>query len=169
MIITIIGLFHLIHSPVLILLPFYIKNSLFDMIYINYFFLIMISYTFLNGECPISYTSKLMLNNNYIAGENICYYPEMLTVLPNNKCISYYFGAMTGLYMFSLFYVIYRSNILLCIYLLIPFFTLLIYFLFIHNILLNKRSSYFIIFQKITKYVLCFSVLFIIKKYTEIL
>ena len=48
----------------------------YDKEYLVYFFSIMLSYTFLNGECPISYMAKKIVDNNYVAGDN-CTHPEM--------------------------------------------------------------------------------------------
>jgi hypothetical protein len=93
----------------------------------------MFSYTLINGECPISYLSKLLLYKNYEAGQNITYYPEMMFIFPNKTYITHYFTTNTILYLFSLLHVIIRQKISLII-LSIPFSTLLIYFLFVHNL-----------------------------------
>jgi hypothetical protein len=62
MIITIIGLLHLIHTPLLVLFPFIVNNFTTDIFYIIYFFSIMFFYTFIDGECPISYICKVMMD-----------------------------------------------------------------------------------------------------------
>ena len=95
-----IGLFHLMHSPILILFPYYVNR---DMYYINYFLLIMLSYTFTNGECPITYVTKLYIDSSYIAGDTIHYFPEMdyyLTPYYTNL----YFTYNTILYLLELVY-----------------------------------------------------------------
>jgi hypothetical protein len=111
MIVTIIGVIHFIHSPLLILFPFVIKNFILDIFYVIYFFIIMFLYTFIDGECPISYMCKLINDKNYIAGTNITYYPEMDCIIPNKTYINYYFGIMTFMYILTLFFVIFRTNI----------------------------------------------------------
>jgi hypothetical protein len=163
MIVSVLGIFHLIHSPLLILFPFIIKNYTTDIFYIIYFLFIMLLYTFINGECPISYICKLTLNNKYIAGHDITYYPEMEYMFINKKYINYYFGIMTTIYIFTLFFVIFRTMWFSYIsYILIfTFFILLNYFLFIRKFFSIKNKNVFIIFQEITKYTLLFTICFL--------
>jgi hypothetical protein len=150
--IEIIGLLHLIHAPLLIVFPFIINNFTIDIFYIIYFFMIMFLYTFLDGECPISYVCKLMLDKKYIAGSNIAYYPEMECILPNKKTIDYYFGTMTILYIITLLFVIFRTNLFSYIFIVV-FTILFIYFLLVRKYLI-KMQMYFLQFQEITKYTL---------------
>lgn len=149
MIITIIGLFHLIHSPLLVIFPFVFNNFTSDILYINYFFFIMFLYTFVNGECPISYVCKLMIDNKYIAGSNITYYPEMERLL-SQRNIVYYFGTTTLSYMVTLLIVIFRTNTLH--YAAFTLFILLNYYYFIHN-----QGNLYIV-QEITKYTLMLTI-----------
>lgn len=99
MILTILGFIHLFHCPLIILFPFVVKNHNLDIIYIIYFFFIMFLYTFIDGECPISYLCKTLTNVNYIAGSDITYYPEMEHMLSNKVYIEYYFTITTILYL----------------------------------------------------------------------
>lgn len=161
MIINIIGLFHLIHSPLLILYPFIVQNFTTDIFYIIYFFLIMLIYTFIGGECPISYVCKLMMDNKYIAGSKITYYPEMENILPNKLIIEYYFGTMTILYLLSLCYVIFRTNTF-CYLFIIVFAVLLNYFLLVRNYF-PIQKKYFYLYQEITKYILILTICFLLK------
>jgi hypothetical protein len=154
MIVTILGFIHLVHSPVLVLFPFFIQNNIFDIIYVIYFFFIMFLYTFIDGECPISYSSKKIMNLNYVSGNNITHYPEMEWIMPNQKYIEYYFATMTILYIIMLLFVIYRTNISLYLFI-FPFVTLFIYFLFIRKIVFIKQT-FFNFFQEFTKYMLFF-------------
>jgi hypothetical protein len=165
MIILIIGGFHLIHSPLLILFPFFIKNHVLDIFYIIYFFAIMFLYTFIDGECPISYICKKIKDKNYIAGDNITYYPEMEYIFQNKIFIDYYFGTMTIIYILTLFFVIFRTNIF-CYFLTFVFFILLIYFLLIRNIFSLKQGHFFITFQEFTKYLLLLTICFLLTHVT---
>jgi hypothetical protein len=160
--ITIIGLFHLIHSPLLILFPFVVANFRTDIFYIIYFFSIMFFYTFIDGECPISYICKVMIDKTYIAGSNVSYYPEMEYVLPNKQMIEYYFGIMTILYIIILFFVIFRTNIFSYIFIII-FSILCNYFLLVRNYF-PIQKIYFHIFQQITKFTLFFTICFLLNK-----
>jgi hypothetical protein len=160
MIITIIGLFHIIHSPLLVLFPFIVKNFTFDIFYIIYFFSIMFFYTFINGECPISYACKVMIDKKYIAGSNVSYYPEMEYVLSNKKIIEYYLGTNTILYIITLFFVIFRTNTF-CYLFIIVFVILLNYFLLVRNYF-PIQKKYFLLFQEITKYTLLLTICFLL-------
>jgi len=155
-----IGIFHFLHSPLLIIFPFIINTFFFDVMYIIYFFVILFLYTFINGECPISYICKWMNDRNYIAGENINYYPEMEYILQNQKNIDYYFGIMTTIYILTLFYVISRIC-MFSFFLLFTFIILLLYFLFVRKFL-SMDENYFTIFQEITKYILFINICFFI-------
>lgn len=161
MIIQILGIFHLIHSPLLILLPFLIQNFTLDIIYLIYFFFIMFLYTFIDGECPISYICKIISDKNYIAGNNITYYPEMEYILSNKIYIDYYFGIMTIMYILTLFFVIFRTNIFFYTFS-FPFLILFIYFLFIRNIFLKKKRNNFYNISRIYKiYIIIYDLFFI--------
>ena len=120
----------------------------------------MFLYTFIDGECPISYICKIINDRNYIAGNNITHYPEMEYLLRKQIYIDSYFGIMTCTYILTLFFVIFRTNTL-SYFLIFTFAILLNYFLFIRNVFSNKNKIIFIIFQEITKYVLLFTIGFL--------
>jgi len=146
----IIGIFHFIHSPFLIVYPFVFTSSLSYLLYLNYFFGIMTSYTFINGECPISYSAKLIIDSNYVAGDKPNYYPEMLTIFPNSRYVNYYFSVTTTIYSILLLNVIRGLNIPFC-FLFLPFSSLIIYVLFIHDIYFKRNGRFFQSIQEITK------------------
>jgi hypothetical protein len=159
MIVEVIGLFHLIHSPLLVLFPFIVKNFTTDIFYIIYFFTIMFLYTFIDGECPISYICKIMIDKEYTAGSNITYYPEMEYLLRSQRIIDYYFGTMTLLYIATLFFVIFRTNTF-SYFLIFTFVILLDYFLFVRNCFSMKNIKFFLIVQEVTKYTLFLTICF---------
>jgi hypothetical protein len=159
MIVEVIGLFHLIHSPLLVLFPFIVKNFTTDILYIIYFFTIMFLYTFIDGECPISYICKVMIDKEYIAGSNVTYYPEMEYLLQSQRTINYYFGVMTLLYIATLFFVIFRTNTF-SYFLIFTFVILLNYFLFVRNCFSVKNKKFFLIVQEITKHILFLTICF---------
>ena len=94
----------MLHSPLLTIYPFVIKNACYDIYYVNYFFLIMLSYTFLHGECPISFVCKKMMNAKYEPGEQIEDYEELYLVVPNKYFVNSYIQLMTCSYLSSLMY-----------------------------------------------------------------
>lgn len=164
--IYLVGIIHLLHCPCLILLPFYVNNRVFDILYIAYFFSIMFLYTFINGECPISYFYKKRADPNYIAGNRIAYYPEMSEIFffsrEKEKYISLYFGTTTIMYIVSLSYVIHRSNIPLSLFV-IPANSLLVYFTF-----LRITHPLFYIIQDIVKTILFLFILCLIRREIQI-
>jgi len=76
--------------------------------------------------------------------------------------IDYYFRIMTIIYIITLFFVIFRINILSW-FIIFTFIILFIYFLFIRNILSKNNKKIFIIFQEITKFVLLLTIFFLIR------
>jgi uncharacterized membrane protein len=162
----IIGLLHLLHAPALILFPFYVNNQLADIIYINYFFLIMFSYTFINGECPISYVSKKIMDQDYFAGTDLEYYPEMRSIFNTDQDIKDYFTTTTIAYLFTLIYVINRSKIPFYVFIL-PTITLSYYFLFVKVYNTHKETTHFLICQEATKYITFFTNIFVIYHYSQ--
>lgn len=161
----IIGIIHIIHCPCLILLPFFIVNNhIFDIFYIEYFFSIMFLYTFINGECPISYLYKTQTDPRYIAGSRIRYYPEISDLFclspENQKYISIYFGTNTILYLGSLIHVIYRSNIPLTMFI-IPANSILFYFSFLH---FSPNHPLFYVIQNMNKTILFSFILCMIRR-----
>ena len=162
----VLGVFHLLHAPILTFIPFYVNNQLADIIYINYFFLIMFSYTFINGECPISYISKKIIDRDYFAGKDIEYYPEMRMFFNTDKDIQDYFTTTSIAYLFALLYVINRTNIPGYVFIL-PIGTLSYYFLFVKVYNTKKETQHFIICQEIVKYVTFFTNIFIIYHYSQ--
>jgi len=178
MILEILGLIHIIHCPLLIIYPYTIINQKLDIYYLTYFFFICFSYTFINGECPISYVSRIIKNKNYIAGSSICEndnnkcenkrnFPEMESVLPVflYPYIDFYFVITTKIYLFSLSVVVYRNDLFNVVY--FPFSVLIIYFfficLFIYKKLAYRFFKYFKIYQQFTKVILLLTIYFLLE------
>jgi len=175
MILEILGIIHILHFPLLIVYPFIIINQIHDIYYITYFFFICFSYTFINGECPISFVSKIIKRNfpkNICENErnfpkNICEnernFPEMASILPTHlyPYIYYYFVITTKIYLFSLFLVIYRNKLYHIVF--FPFCTLFIYFLFITKIITIRFLKFFILVQQFTKFTLLFTIYFLLE------
>ena len=159
-----IGILHLLHCPCLILLPFIVNNHIFDICYVEYSFSIIFLYTFIDGECPISYFYKKQKDPRYIAGSRIHDYPEISDTFffspENRKYISIYFGTNTFMYLGSLMYVIIRSNIPVIIFF-IPTNSIIIYFAFIY---LSPNHPLFYLIQNINKIILFLFILCIIRR-----
>ena len=167
MILEILGVIHIIHYPLLIIYPFVIINQILDIYYITYFFFIFFSYTFINGENPISFISKIIGNKiNFPEKkcENKINFPEIESILPTHlyPFINHYFIIISNIYLFSLFLVVYRNNLYHIVF--FPFFILFIYFLFINKLLANRLLQYFILVQQFTKFTLLFTIYFLLEK-----
>jgi hypothetical protein len=177
MILEILGVIHIIHCPLLIIYPFIIINQKIDIFYLTYFFFICFSYTFINGECPISYVSKIIKKNHCLKekcdevcenernfpeeigenkinfpeeiGENKINFPEVESILPIciYPYIYYYFIITTKIYLFSLYLVIYRNNLYNVVY--FPFSVLSIYFLFVYFFINNQLTNKLLNYFKI--------------------
>lgn len=158
----IIGILHLLHCPCLILLPFFVNNPIFNILYIEYFFIIMFLYTFIDGECPISYFYKKQKDPTYIAGSRIHDYPEISEIFvlsQKEKHISIYFGTNTCMYVGSLYYVINRSNIPFSLFI-IPTNSIILYFAFLY---FSPKHLLFYLIQDTNKIILFLFILCLIR------
>jgi hypothetical protein len=104
-----LGWIHLFHSPILILLPFFCCSSMFKILYINYFLLLMLIYTYTKGECFISLICKKLINNKYVTDSNIFYYPEMQYIFKTSTNVCIYFGITTSLYLYIVYSVLFKK------------------------------------------------------------
>jgi len=100
MLIYLLGIIHLIHCPLLVIYPYITNNKYYDILYITYFLLIVLSYILFNNECLISYHAKKIINKKYIAGSKMNYYPEMHIFTKNDQLIKLYFTMTTLLYIY---------------------------------------------------------------------
>lgn len=126
-IMQVVGAIHLLHYPALIgSFVLFSSDSLFCHLYLFYFYGIMLSYTFTNGECPLSYISRLIY---YQKLGDICYdssfmsmmtrYPEMVLFFPDDVSASRYFQGMTTMYIGSIGSVMVYGDVPLC-FIIIP-------------------------------------------------
>ena len=139
----------MLHSPIITIYPFIIKSTCYDIYYINYFFLIMMSYTFLNGECPISFVCKKIINSKYNAGDNINDYVELYQVFPNKYYVNNYIQLMTYCYLSSLLYIIYFTNVKNVIY--VELLVSYVYFLFTRKAFNDHIQTHFTNVQQLYK------------------
>jgi len=150
MFLEILGIIHIIHYPILIAFPFIVINQKSDIYYISYFFFICFAHTFINGDYPISYVSRMLNNNksfsenkinfpertcenkiNFLERtcENKINFPEMESVLPIYlyPYINPYFIITSKIYFCALSFVVYRNDLFNTI--MIPFSVLFFYYL----------------------------------------
>lgn len=160
-----IGIFHFIHAPLLIVYPLVFSSSDWDFAYIQYFFLIMYVYTFYNGECPISFYYKKRANPYYVAGSRITDYREMYSVCKDRVFVKKYIATTTSLYGCALLCTMRRLHIT-------PAYTawaslvVLIYMSAIHEVYFKRTHQLFAIVQIICRVCFGFAILFI-RTYTD--
>jgi hypothetical protein len=148
-----LGIFHTIHGPLLILFPFVYEKYIFDLLYLNYFFILMFSYTILNQEYPISFLAKYIENPNFIPGTRLNYFPEMAGIYsqPTQLFMSISIG-----YAFSVLYVIHRLHVPYQL-LLFPATSIIFYLGFPVE---TRERSDFLIYQEIVKHIMMISIFF---------
>ena len=151
--IKLLGVFQTIHRPVLILFPFVYDNYIFDLLYLNYFFTIILSYTWLKQECPISFLAKYIENPNYILGSRLNYFPEM-----NGICSqpTYFFMTTSIGYAFSILHIIQRLGIPYEL-MIIPTTSIVFYLGFPEN---KRHRKDFLVYQEIVKHIMMISIIF---------
>ena len=157
---SVIGVIHFLHNPLLILYPVLIRNPIFDLLYIKYFFATMFSYTFFDGECPVSFLYKRIMDSNYIAGDRIDDYDEIYMVWPNRIFVQNYLATTTGLYGCSLLYTMYRINISPAFATGMGLFVLL-YLSGIKEVYFSRQNIIFKISQNLLRFCFLFAFLFV--------
>ena len=100
----IIGIYHICHSFFLSIYPFNCQD---DIAFVNYYTMILLSYTYLNAECPISYIYKKMKDPSYIAGTTLTSFDDMYAIAPK-EYVNMYVFVMTCLSMGNLCMVLAR-------------------------------------------------------------
>ena len=160
----ILGFIHLVHGPALIALPFLIDTYINDLLYLNYFFIMIYSYAFFHREFPITYIAKWIENPQYIPGSNPLHFPEMIAIISTTGLsietindISIYLFMTTSIgYMISILYVIQRLYMPYQL-LLIPFSTIGFYIGFPGKI---QHRRDFLVYQEIVKNIMLISMFF---------
>jgi hypothetical protein len=120
-----VGLLHLFFSILISSYGILFKKSWLDYTYICYTVVVLISWTFFNGECALTYYIKKKANKNYIAGEESTDLKDMY-LLFGSKNIAYYFITFfTFVSAISTYIVLKRNNYPRFIYYSLPLLSLL--------------------------------------------
>jgi hypothetical protein len=118
----------LLHAFFAIFVSFYaiiFKQNWFDFIYIFYTIIVLISWTFYNGECLLTYLIKKNKNKNYIAGTESTDLTDMYLLFGSKEIIYFIVTFLLFINALSLYLVLKRNNFPYFIYYLIPLFQLL--------------------------------------------
>ncbi len=148
-----LGIFHTIHGPILVLFPFVYEKYVFDLLYLNYFFIIILSYILLNRECAISFLAKYIENPDYIPGTRLNYFPEMAEIC--SQPIYFFMTTSVG-YCFSVLHVIHRLQVPYELTL-IQLSSIIFYLGFPEN---TRNRGDFLVYQEILKHIMMVSIFF---------
>lgn len=102
MILHILGIFHLIHGPILCLFPFVYR---YDYYYLMYFYFLCICYIYTQFQCPITLLAiKIYKKLNQNLPKYKSQYPEMKAIGISDSISYRFFWFTTVGYIISLFY-----------------------------------------------------------------
>jgi len=120
-----IGTIHILYAVIMAFYGLIIKKNWFDYFYIYLTIFTVITWTFYNGECVLTYLIKKNKNKNYIAGTESTDLTDMYLLFGSKEIV--YFIVTVSLFInaISLYLVLKRNNFPYFIYYLLPLFQLL--------------------------------------------
>lgn len=158
-----IGLLHSLFSCFISFYGFIIPKNDFDIYYIIYQFIVVISWTFYNGECLLTYYIKKCENKDYVAGKESVDLKDMYMLFGSKENTYLLVSIFIIINAFSIFIVLRRMGFPQYIYYSLP----LLHFLYAISLRVYPynlhENKYFLISQEIFKFV--FIILFIITLY----
>jgi hypothetical protein len=108
----IVGSLHVLLIIFVLIYTFILSQSRFDIVYIYFTLGAILSWTFFNGECIITYLTKLNKNADYIPGQEIDNKDDVSYVLPCGKeSIHVLMIVMQGLWIRNFNVVFSRNNL----------------------------------------------------------
>jgi 4-hydroxybenzoate polyprenyltransferase len=158
----IIGIIHFLFAMLVAFYGIIFKKNMFDFIYILYIFLVLISWTFYNGECVLTYVIKKIKDKNYIAGTESTDMHDMYLLFGSREIINLLLIIGTILGSISFYIVLKRNDYPNYIYYILPLLLLLYTSLLRIN---NKdiyKNKYFLVFQEIIKYYVIINLIYIL-------
>ena len=165
-IIKTVGYLHIAHTVFYITYPLWSQNVFRDLIYIDYSFFVFFTYTFYNGECPISYFCHALEDDKYISGTSIGHCVDIEYALGSKELTVYYLNTMNTFCILALFFVINRNAIIDKNVMFYTFSTAYFYSLFICKFFNKKMYGkylqyYFPLFQEFAKYIFAVGMVYI--------
>jgi uncharacterized membrane-anchored protein len=161
----IIGIIHLLFAFTFSFYGILIKKNWFDNIFILYTIIIITSWTFYNGECPISYYIKKNRDKNYIAGKESVDLEDMKLIIGSKSVIILITSIIVLLNSTSLYLVMKRNKFPKITYILSPLCYVIYCFLlryYYNNLHINKT---FLFVQEIVKIIMLFILFFVISTF----
>ena len=158
-----LGFFHVFFSVFVSLYGIFFKKSRLDYIYILYSVFVVVTWTFYNGECLVTYYIKKKENKNYNAGEESTDMKDMY-LLFGSKNIVY---AMVTFFVFvnsiSVYIVLKRNNYPSFIYYSFPIVNIMYTLAIRISTFKLHENKIFLFFQEIVKVYVIFILLLILK------
>lgn len=155
----------LLHAFFAIFISFYgliFKKNWFDYIYIFYTIIVLISWTFYNGECVLTYLIKKNKDKKYIAGTESTDLKDMYLVFGSKEIVYLIITISLFINVISLHLVLKRNNFPYFIYYFLPFLQLLYTIsLRIQHSNLHKNNL-FLISQEIFKFYFIINLIYIL-------
>jgi hypothetical protein len=155
----------ILHAVLAIFISFYgilFNKNRFDNIYILYTIIVLISWTFYNGECILTYFIKKNKNKDYIAGNESTDLKDMYLAFGSKEYAYFIITISIFINVISLYLVLKRNNYPYFIYYFVPFFHLL-YALSMRIQPENlHKNKLFLISQEFFKYYFIINLIYII-------
>jgi hypothetical protein len=158
----IIGFLHFIFAFFISMYGIIFKKNWFDIVFMYYSVLVILSWTFYNGECVLTYYIKKMENPNYIAGSQSTDLTDMYLLVGTKQSTKIIASIGLLLNAISLYIVFNRngfSNIMSAL-------IASIHLLYITVIRLASISNqYFLIFQQMVKIFFIFILILLLSRF----
>jgi len=104
----IIAFVHIIVLIYQLFYPIIFNNYFYDIVYILFFYILLLSYILFKGECIISLLHKISTNHKYIAGTNVFELNDIQIILPFfNAKFTYIIFTIISIYFM---YMVYKLN-----------------------------------------------------------
>jgi hypothetical protein len=149
--IKIIGAIHLGCATILSNYGTLIKKNSFDMIYIFLMINILLSWTCLNGECPVTLFLKKQKDNEYICGKNSGDLTDLSLFIPSKTILFIFLLLINVFYVMSEFIILKRNNYSKYIYYTLPLLHIL-YILSVASISNLYKNENFLLIQECLKF-----------------
>lgn len=160
--IKIIGALHGIFWLYISFYGFVIRKNYFDILYILFQTLIVLSWTFYNGECILTYLVKKKIDRNYIAGTESTDAKDMYLLFGSKELLLFASTISVIINSLSIYLVLKRNNYSKIILYSLPLF----YLLYTLSLRIQIKDIYknklFLISQEFFKYYFMITIIYII-------
>jgi hypothetical protein len=146
----VIGIFHALFAIAISFYGIIFRKSWFDVLFVLYTLIVLISWTFYNGDCPLTYYIKKDYNQNYVAGEDPTDLQDMYLVFGNKEIVYIIITIAVVFNVISSFIVLKRNGFSSYIYYGIPCFHLL-YLISLRTFTNLHKNGIFLFLQNIFK------------------